>query len=203
MESAYNVGSITPAKRGNVNVKGGVVVMTSNEPAKNKHQTLIEFLHQTCLFMGIQDLDGEEYNRVFDSVGHRAHRDEDAAHKLTEAACRSAEIAKYLESAYKNMPPPPISATQLHHLWVSVYEKYTAFAELRYQKALKKQFNFLRLNQVLLITRYHRFNSARHRAIEELVKCADTLGVAGSDIVNWTKEGRSTDLNALISCSIP
>lgn len=169
------------------------------ELAKNERQALMEFLHQTCLFMGIQDRDGEEYNEVFDSIGYRAHRDESAARKLTEAGRRSAEIAKYLESAYKNMPPPPTSATLLHHLWTSAYEKYAEFADLRYQMALKKQFKFLRPNQILLLIRYRRFNRGLRKAVEELVKFAkDTLRVEDSDITNWTKEGRSTDLNTLI-----
>jgi len=158
-------------------------------------EALIQFLHQMCRLMGVQDVDAEKYNWIFDLMGYRAHRDDDAARRITYAAKFSAEIAAYLRSSCEQMSPPVGPGATVHRACLAAYNDYQIFASLRYQKAQKRHFSFWRPNQLPLLLRYHRFNRALRRAVREVTVAAADVGVASSRIREWMEEGRNDGLD--------
>src|ERR1051325_1661743 len=142
------------------------------ELSSDEREDIVDFLHKVSVLWGGQDIDAEKYDNVFDSMGRNANTNEEAASKLTKAAEESAQIAKQLESSYKSIPPPPALVGRVYELWALTWKKYVDFADLRYQKALKKQFRFLRPNQIGLIIRHQQFSRTLYKASRTLISTA-------------------------------
>ncbi|PZN85020.1 MAG: hypothetical protein DM484_01875 [Candidatus Methylumidiphilus alinenensis] len=165
---------------------------------ENDHQKILEFLHKTYFFIGIQDQDAEIYDEAFDAFNRLTRQNNTYAKKLiarsefVSAAEISVNISKYLYNSYNQIMIPPTSALPIFNLWRLTFERYAAYTLLRYKMAEKNKFSLFRPQQILLFIRYIKFGNSLKKAYKELTRYSNNIGVSSCEISKWMYEGKQS-----------